>query len=347
MPLKLIQPKPGRTPNYTIRGTHLGYRVERSTKTGDRALARKALKKIERQIECGEFADASRPTFAGAAVRYMNTGGERRFMTPILERIGRMPLDRITQDVIDEAAAFICPERQAATRNREVYTPISAVLRSAGISITVRRPRGAQGSRRETWLRPEEAEKLLAAAWDPHPRFGALCSFLLYTGCRLSEGLELTTADLDLDRSFCRLPITKNGKPRGVHLPPVAVAAIRRALMEHGQGYNTKPRTEPRDGKVFCLTKSGHLYGLLNAAEKASGVTIPAGVSFHVFRHTYGAWMRRFGGVRLEETGAWDSRGGAAPYDHYSVSAAARAADLLPGASDGAAPGLKTVGEKK
>lgn len=344
--LKLVPPKPGRTPFYQIRGTYLGCHVERSAKTGDRATARKALEKIKRDIERGEFAEKAGPTFAGAAVKYMNNGKERRFMAPILREIGHMKRAEIDQAVIDDLAVRLYPGASPATRNRQVYTPVSAVLRDAGQPIIVKRPKGALGSPRTAWLRPEEAEALLAAAWALHARFGALCTFLLYTGCRLSEALALDTAHVDLPNAFAQLPVTKNGNPRGVHLPPIVVAAIRRALMEHGPGYHTKPRTAPRTGRVFRLSKAGRIYNLLNEAETASGVSIPDGVAFHIFRHSYGAWMRRYGGLtRIEETGAWSSRAGAAPYDHYDVPAAARSADLLPGAGAGLAKGIGAVAE--
>jgi integrase len=56
-------------------------------------------------------------------------------------------------------------------------------------------------------------------------------------------------------------------------------------------------------------------------------------VAFHVFRHTWGAWMRRYGGLDtsgLVETGAWRSRQAAAVYEHAVQSEEARKADALP-----------------
>jgi hypothetical protein len=53
MPLTLFPPKPGRTPNYHIRGTYLGVAINRSTRTPDRRLAVKLKKQIEKEIETG------------------------------------------------------------------------------------------------------------------------------------------------------------------------------------------------------------------------------------------------------------------------------------------------------
>ena len=39
--------------------------------------------------------------------------------------------------------------------------------------------------------------------------------------------------------------------------------------------------------RVFGWHESGRLYTWLNRAENASGVAIPPGIAFHIFRHTY------------------------------------------------------------
>jgi hypothetical protein len=36
-------------------------------------------------------------TFAGAAVAYMNAGGERRFLTQAIQELGRLALSKIDQ----------------------------------------------------------------------------------------------------------------------------------------------------------------------------------------------------------------------------------------------------------
>jgi hypothetical protein len=85
MPLTLVPPKPGRTPNYHIRGTYLGVPINRSAGTADKKLALKFKKQIERDIEAGTFASGDGMTFLSAAVAYMKAGGERTFLGPIIE----------------------------------------------------------------------------------------------------------------------------------------------------------------------------------------------------------------------------------------------------------------------
>lgn len=55
MPLKLIPPREGKTPNWSVNGTYLGVYVDRSARTNKRAIALQVLKKIEGEIERGEF----------------------------------------------------------------------------------------------------------------------------------------------------------------------------------------------------------------------------------------------------------------------------------------------------
>ncbi len=71
MPLKLRAPRAGKTPNYEIRGTHLGVSVEQSAGTPDKALATQILRDLKKQIERGQLSkrDREEPTFLDAALR--------------------------------------------------------------------------------------------------------------------------------------------------------------------------------------------------------------------------------------------------------------------------------------
>lgn len=106
-----------------------------------------------------------------------------------------------------------------------------------------------------------------------------------------------------------------------MHLPPVVVAA----LANHPRG------VERGQAQLFRFRKNGHLYNLMaDTREKAA---LPLHVTFHTLRHTYGTWMRRYGGLDtrgLVGTGAWRNEKSAARYAHVVVSEEARRSDLLP-----------------
>jgi hypothetical protein len=136
MPLKLFPPRTdkGSAPSWTIRGTYLGCYVNKST------LAEKIRKRMERDIESGVLTSKQQTGFAAAADAYMMAGGDNRFLRPLILHLGNTPLDQIGQVAIDKAAAEVYPVATAATRNRQVSTPIIAVLRRAGIKADFERP---------------------------------------------------------------------------------------------------------------------------------------------------------------------------------------------------------------
>jgi integrase len=326
MPLKLHPPrKEGQS--WRVRGSYLGVHVNRSARTHKRNVAGQVLKEIERQIESGKFSERREKTFADAALNYLNVvdpaKGDIVYVKRLMEHFRDTPLRDITQQEIDAASHALYPGGSAATKNRSVYTPVSAVLRKAGIRLGLDRPEGSGGNKATAWLWPEQAEALFEEAGKTNPEFAALLIVLCYTGLRLSEALGLTWNDVRLQDGFAYVPDTKNAEPRAVYLPPVAVAALANRNVAGG-----KPGE-----RVFRFTKSGHLYSLLRVAAIRAGVDLPERSAFHIFRHTYATWMRRYGGLDtkgLVATGAWKDRKSADRYEHVVVSEEARRAVMLP-----------------
>lgn len=137
---------------------------------------------------------------------------------------------------------------------------------------------------------------------------------------RLSEALRLTWNDTRLQDGYAYVPDTKNGEPRAVFLPPVAVAALGNLPADRG-------------GRPFRFAKSGHLYSLLKVAAIRAGIDLPDRSAFHVLRHTYATWMRRYAGLDergLVGTGAWKDAKSVQRYVHVVVSEEAGRAALLP-----------------
>jgi integrase len=341
MPIKLIPPRPGKTPYYAARGKHLGVYVDRSTKARQQSLARKIIRKWEREIELGEFALPGEPTFASATIDYMNAGGERRPLVSLLKYFKDKPLRHIDQGAIDAAAAALMPNATAATRNREIYNPISAVLKHAGFDFEVRRPKGWRGRIIRRWLWPEQAWRVVDGAYQVDAELGVLCVMLLFGGLRISEQLAMGCADVRIDEAFAFVPDSKNGEPQPVHLTPAMIEALK--------GH---PRGLHRSGeRLFRFHKGGGLdFKLIQASAIASGIEPPKRVrrgskwpklppyefdwvTWHTFRRTYATWMRRYGGLDdkdLVDTHRWKTIESASRYAQTVVHEAARAADLLP-----------------
>ena len=335
MPLKLYPPRrdKGNAPSWTIRGTYLGCHVNRSTGTREKSLAEKLRKKLERDIESGVLTPKQETGFSAAAAAYMRAGGDNRFLRPLILHFGSTALDKIDQVAIDNAAAEIYPDASAATRNRQVYTPIVAVLRRAGIEQHIKRPLGWKSPKSVSWLRPEQAFAVFAAADDIDAEFGLFLRVLNYTGMRLSEALSVKLAQVDLNAvdqdgkpaPNIYLPKTKNADARRVHLTPELLAT----LANHPRGLDRGPKE-----RLFRFHISGRLRTWLSTAMDRAGVSFPPRQrGFHLFRHTWATWMRKFGGLdtsELLETGAWRDRSSAARYEHLDATEAAQKANLLP-----------------
>jgi hypothetical protein len=204
MPIKLIKPRPGKTPYYSGRGTHLGRHVDRSTKSREKSLAIKIIKKWEREIERGEFAEPGEPTFASALIRYLSAGGDPRPTGKLLEYFQATPLREIDGDAIDACATSLFPTQSPATQNREVYTPVSAILKRAGraFDFKINRPKGSRGKIITEWLWPDQAFRICEAALMMDEEFEILLEFLCYTGCRLSDPLKMKCNDVRLSEAF-------------------------------------------------------------------------------------------------------------------------------------------------
>jgi len=322
MSLKLYPPRKDKSPNWSIRGVYLGERINRTTGVTDKKTAAKVLASIKEQIECGAFSKPTGPTFADAALKYIKSGKDDRFVYKLSDYFKETPLSLIDQDAVDKAASKLYPLASPATKNRQVYTIVSAILKMAGVKEQISRPAGANGKRRLFWMTPDQVGRLVDKASERNKEFGLFLAFLFYTGTRLNEALNAQIENLNLQESWLRIDDTKNGDPRLVHLPPTLVSA----LAMH-------PRGMDRKGKIFRFTKNGRLYQWLDAACQASGVIIPEGVAFHAFRHSWAASMRRYAGLDttgLVATGAWKSRQAAAFYEHAVQSEEARRADMLP-----------------
>jgi integrase len=325
---KLVPPRAGKTPFWYVRGKYCGIGLDRSAGTSEERAARRILATWKQQAERGEFAlkqtapESGPPTFARAATAYMRAGGERKFVEPILRAWPARLLSDIDQVAIDTLAEELYPNAPASTRNRQVYTPVSAILKHVGIERKIKRPKGWRGNKRTFWLKPEPTFALLAAATEIDAEFGLFCTLLNYTGMRLSEGLGLLCENIDLSRGYAYVPTTKTDQPRAVHLPPICVTA----LANH-------PRGLSRTGRLFRFHNGGRLRDMLDEACKRSNVAFPNRTAFHAFRHNYGTWMRLYAGLdglALIRTGTWADMESVERYSHSETSAEARKADELP-----------------
>lgn len=334
------------SPHWYLRGTVRGLCVDESTRTGDRKAAEevRAVREAE-LLKRSVHGDAAVRTFAEAALSYMESGGERGHLAPIISAIGRRPLASIGQAEIDTLAKKLKPAGGPATQNRHVYTPVSAVLHHAARKRwcdkpVIARPKEPKG--RVRWITHDEAEKLIDAA-APHIR--PLVIILLSTGARLAEALYLDWRNVDLSAGHVEFLDTKNGEARGVPLHPRAVAAL--ANLPHRTGavfrralpYETAKGDKRPLGPAYEVRTGGG--GQVKTAW--AGMCKRAGIadfSPHDCRHTWATWHYRANRdlTALMELGGWKSVSMVMRYAHVNTSHLAGSIDQIWGKSGDHAP---------
>lgn len=318
--LTIHPPRKGYSPNWTIRGTHRGVRVNRTSGSPKRSVAQQVKAQIEADIERGQQPGKPSTGFAAAALAYVKAGGARRYVMKLSDYFGDKPITEIDQAAIDAAALELYPNVTPATRNVCVYTPTSAILHHANVDIKLRRPKGAKGRVRTDYLNPTDAAAVIAAADAIDAEFGLLLRFLLYTGCRLGEALALTWDQISDGTAY--VATSKNDDPRTVRLRD----ELRDAMEARRQ----------REGRVFRFRQGGHLKDLLKRSTRAACGLAPlprwkpdtrrrtepwrlSHVCFHTLRHTFATWLRRYGGADVQGlvgTGNWRDPRSAARYAH-------------------------------
>ena len=354
MSLTLRPPRPPKSASYEVRGTYLGHTVERSTRTADRRLALKIKKQIEREIEAGTFAPSGGLSFLEAAVAYMKAGGERKFLGPIINYAGHYAirnkvLGAINQQDLAHIANALYPAATAQTRNRQVYSPIIAVLHYGGVERKFKRPKGWRGRKSKSSLEPDQAFALLDEAERVDAEFGLLCYTCLYTGRRIGELLndETQLRNLNLKRGTLYLCDTKNGEPVTVHLPPILIDKFKAMPPRPYRPGKIKGRSQDGAGvpflerdpnqRLFRFHQGGYLRDLLAEAMNNAGLSFPPRErGFHLFCHTYATWMLPLVGDNygLARTGRWKDPRSAEGYLHTKLSSEAMRADLLPTPND-------------
>ena len=343
MPLRLAR-RHG-SPNFYIRGTVRGVTVDESTGISDAKAAEAFRAKREWTIINGQIT-GRRPvaTFLEAAVSYMEANGETRFINPLLKHFGTMSLDDIDTAVIEEAARKLYPGRSAATRNRQVFTPVSAIIRHAAVRgraqlKPIDRPKQPRG--RIRWIRPDAAERLIAECAD-HVR--PLVVFLLYTGARMGEALSLDWNDVDLTRGHATFFDTKNGEDRGIPLAPRVVAEL-----ANMRGVKAGLVFRRPDGHPYAdRSGGGHIKTAFAGACRRAKVM---NFTPHDCRHTWATWhyAEHRDLIGLMRLGGWKSERMVMRYAHVNVADLAGSVAALPGGNLGSALSRKdrrSIGRK-
>ncbi|MFT9046229.1 tyrosine-type recombinase/integrase [Acetobacter orientalis] len=339
MSLKVVTRKGGAA--LYIRGTVRGQSVFESTGTADPEQAEAYRAKREADLWTQSvYGKRAVVTFAHAVTAYLEAEERaettRTHLRKLLLHFGTSRLDHIGQQELDDAyKAILTKGAQAsgATKIRAVLTPLRAVLEFAAIRGWCSKPAFARPKVKQVrmqFLRPVEATALVEAA---APHLQPLLIFLIGTGARMSEALELDWKDVDL-RGKRAVVWQKQDDERHIDLPPVVVLALESLEWRTGRVFRPVRSRKPRGalrgkeiGEAYYdtgRTGGGQIKSAWATACRKAGlpgrnrVWIPKGgnrqkVQFvpdltpHCLRHTFASWHYCIHRdlLRLKEDGGW------------------------------------------
>ncbi|MCR8551163.1 site-specific integrase [Salipiger sp. P9] len=147
-------------------------------------------------------------------------------------------------------------------------------------------------SRRRLYLNAAERRQFAEAARIARPDACSLAMTLLHTGCRLSEALELTSADMQREARVLTLRTLKRRNPhhfREVPIPPELVQLLG-AVHENREPQERRFFWQHRD-KPLCRTTA---YRWIKAIMSSAGIR-GAQASPKGLRHGYGIHAIRCG----------------------------------------------------
>lgn len=300
---------------YYVFWTEAGRQRKRRTPIFEESLARAEEDRLnfehQQRHVFGKSAVEANVTFAFAAARYVKSAdtpekerARARYIEQPIKLLGDLRLADVGETAIREAATKAYPAASAATRRRQFFTPVVAVLNFAasGDRQWCARPaikKPAESAGRIDWLSPQEVAGMLGAA---NEREAALVALIVGAGLRASEAARLQWKDTDLSGSEAWIWESKNGRPRKVELPAPTVAAL--ACLPHREGsVFLTPKGEP----YIIDPDSGGLFnnGLASLCARAD----VRRVTMHALRHTWATWFYSATRdlIRLKMLGGWSS----------------------------------------
>jgi hypothetical protein len=216
-----------------IDGTVSGRRVRESTRETDRRAAEGvAIKRAGEERRIAEFGPSSVLTFGAAVGFYLDEGGSERYLTPIFAKWEHKLVREILPGNVTDLARELYPVAGPATRNRQVISPVQAV-----VNFNAKRGR-CSPIRVERFFVPKHQPKVATMDWldrfiaHASPHLGALALYMAMTGARISD-------------------------PRVTFLPPQLVAAMANLPHRNGRVFVYRTRQSVQTGWAGAERKAG------------------------------------------------------------------------------------------
>jgi integrase len=283
---------------YYAVGSVGGQRIRKSLGTRDKQRAEELCAHLEAALwRRHTFGEEAVRTFEEAALSYMEAGGERKYLPPIIRRFKGHLLASIKPGEIREAARVLYPEAKGSTRNRHVIVPARAVINhgaSLGWCQPIRVANFPTEKTRRTAVGRDWIDSFLRQAdVDKLPHLAAAVLFTWQTGARASEVSRVLPEHVNLHERTILLERTKT---------EWRVCHISRELMLRLANLPT------RDGRPLFGYSSRH-----GIARRMKAVCRRAGIPFvsphQSGRHSFATNALAMGATvkQVMEAGGWKS----------------------------------------
>lgn len=229
-------------------------------------------------------------TFKEAALSYLEDGGESRYLNKLIDFFGDKDVSTITPVLIKASAPKILPDVKPATLNRQVITPMRAVLyhahelgwRMPTLIKLFNAPKDhlvAPANRRwlETFL--DQCDK------DNLPHLAACVLFMNLTGARVSEAIALKADQINFRDRTATLLKTKTEVNSVRYLPDHLIDRLKelnvdddKPVFKYTSRFSVNERIKAVCGRAQIPYKSSHSVGRHSFATNA----LNAGVSVRV-----------------------------------------------------------------
>lgn len=290
-------------------GTRL--RIRRRPQSNERRLAEEEAALLEAELLRTAWHGERRElhTFAEAVLSYTRaaerTPRQLDRINRLLRSLGDVPLASIDQQTaLDLKTRMLRPDAAPHTYADAILMPLKAILNHAAAQRWCEPPRFVMPRDRPgrtRFLLPGEAERLIAAA-APHLR--PLLVFLIGTGARMSEAMDLQWRDVDLAGGRAIFWRTKSGRRRVAELPSRVVCAL--GNLPHREG----PVFRRPDGEPYIDREryyGGPIKRSWATAIRRAG--LDPDLTPHDCRHTWASWRYALDKdlLRLKTEGGWSS----------------------------------------
>lgn len=233
---------------YYAIGSVAGRRIRKGLGTRDEARAQELCALLEAKYwKRHSYGEEAVVTFDEAALSYMNEGGEKRYLPPLIKRFRGRVLGTIKPGEITGAAFALYPDAKPSTRNRQAIIPMRAVMTHASAKgwcplLKVKNFDVAKVLRRSVdraWIDAFMAQ----ADGDGLPHLSAAMLFMFQNGARISEAAHLLPEHVDTANQIALLAETKTGEWEACYLTDELTARIVALPQELGEplfGYQSR-----------------------------------------------------------------------------------------------------------